>query len=77
MITLNNDILHLMQSFLVETEITRTPTCAELFLLGIFKNLVISILCELKIKTLYLKTEASKHKLNNEFEYKQIVTVLT
>ena len=31
----------------------------------------LSILCELKIKTLYLKTEAFKHKLNDEFEFKQ------
>ena len=33
--SLNNDILHLMQPFLVKTDFTRTPTCEELILLGI------------------------------------------
>ena len=34
MVSLNNDILYLMKSFLVKTELTQTPTCAELFFTG-------------------------------------------
>ena len=44
---LNNDIYHLMQPFLVKIEFTRTPTCAELFLLGIYY-----IICQRAIKML-------------------------